>query len=219
MDKVRRIALVGNGVTTRASDGFAGEIWCTSSVAKILPRVDRVFEVHVVTDPSYDAARMNGYKCPIMMDGPHPDIALCEDLKIDYLAAKYRPMFQFSYDYMMAYALDTMQKNEHMEITLYGIDLLTEMEYNSMQKSFLYWIGRAEGSGVTVTASEGSLILSQNWQYCHRKNHALERVTKRMEFIDGKMSESNANLDTAASQVDYLKGYRACLEDMARAGA
>ena len=219
MEKIRRIALVGNGATTRDSDGFDGEIWTTASVAKILPRVDRIFELHVVTDPSYDAARMNGYKCPVMMNGPHPDIHLCEDLRIDFLVEEYGPIFQFSFDYMMAFAyIQAFEYGEHIEITTYGIDLTTDMEYNKFRQSFYYWIGFLRGAGIPVNISQGSAILSEDWQYCHKKNHALERVKKRIEFIEGKLAESNGNLDLAATQVDYLKGYRACLDDIARNG-
>jgi hypothetical protein len=210
----KRIAIVGNGTTTRASDGFDGEIWTTSSVAKILPRVDRIFEVHVSTDPSYHVDRMNSYKCPIMMDGIHPEIEHCVDLRIDDLVKKYRPMFQFSFDYMMALALEMNIK----DVTLFGIDLMSDEEHNRYAKSFYYWIGRLEGSGVKVTISEGSLICSHNWQYCHKPDFTKERIKKRMEIIDGKLGEANDMLDEAVSRAEWVKGYRACLEDDARMG-
>jgi hypothetical protein len=213
--QMKRIAIVGNGATTRASDGFDGEIWTTGSVAKILPHVDKVFEVHKKgIDISYDADRLNSYGCTIMTDGIYPDIKYSVDLCIDLLVIKYRPMFQFSYDYMMAHALDIGIK----DITLYGIDLLTDIEHNEYIKSFLYWIGRAEGSGVSVKVSEGSLILSQDWQYCHRRNYLLERVKERIKFIEGKLEEANNTLDNSATNVDRIKGYREALSDIARMG-
>lgn len=215
MIEQKRIALVGNGTTTRQSDGFDGDIWTTASVAKILPRVDLVFEIHKKgEDASYDPDRLNSYGCPIMTDGVYSELKHSVDLGIDSLVKKYRPVFQFSYDYMMAYALETVVKH----ITLFGIDLATEQEYTRYQRSFLYWIGRAEGSGVTVEVSEGSLILSQDWQYCHKKNFPKERLNNRMKLIQEKQAESDRLLDEAVSRSEWLRGYRECLEETSRIG-
>jgi hypothetical protein len=210
VDKVRRIALVGNGATTRASDNFEGEIWTTASVAKILPKIDRVFEVHKV----YDAARLNGYGCPILMDGPHPDVKHCVDLRIDELVATHGPLFQFSYDYMLAYALEEGIK----DISLFGIDLATDDEYEHMRLSFYYWIGMLRGSGATVRVSEGSAILQGDWQYCHKANRVRDWVNARVPLIRDKLAEAENERDVAASKADQFKGYREALEDMSRLG-
>jgi len=215
MDKIRRIALVGNGATTRASDGFDGEIWTTASVAKILPRVDRVFEVH----KEYDAARLNKSDAVIMVDGYKEDIKYSEDLDIDNLVNKYGPIFQFSFDYMMAYALETNARgNEHIEITTYGIDLATNDEYNQFRQSFYYWVGLLRGSGIKVNISTGSAIFSEDWQYCHKSDLRLERVKERIALIDNKLAEAKEQLDMAASRADRLNGYRECLDDLSRLG-
>lgn len=210
MDKIRRIALVGNGATTRASDNFEGEIWTTASVAKILPRVDRVFEVH----KEYDAPRLNGYDCPIIMNGPHSDIKHCVDLGIGELVAEYGPIFQFSYDYMMAHAMEARIK----DITLFGIDLATDDEYEHMRLSFYYWIGVLRGSGATVRVSEGSAILQGDWQYCHKANRVRDWVNARIPLIRDKLAEAEDNRDVAASRADQFRGYREALEDMSRLG-
>jgi hypothetical protein len=216
VDKVRRIALVGNGATTRASDGFEGEIWTTASVAKILPRVDRVFEVH----KEYDAARLNGYKCPIMTDGFKDDISACEDLYIDALVKDHGPMFQFSFDYMMAYALDCLLRDiengveKHIEVTTYGIDLTTDSEYNQFRQSFFYWIGMLRGSGITVNISQGSAIFSRRWVYCHERDEIAEASAKLIKSVTPKIAEFETRADEARLGVAFANGYKQCAEDM-----
>lgn len=205
-----RIALVGNGKTTRESDGFDGEIWTTASVAKILPHVHRVFEVH----KTYDAARLNGYGVPIMTDGFLVDLARSEDLRIDSLVAKHGPMFQFSYDYMMAYALETGVK----DITLFGIDLAAGEEYTSKRQSFYYWIGMLRGSGATVNVSEGSMILSRRWVYCHERDVLAETGARLEKLADDKIAEWEEKQDEARMNVAYSNGYKQCALDMTRIG-
>lgn len=228
MDKIRRIALVGNGTTTRASDNFDGEIWTTASVAKILPRVDRVFEVH----KEYDAARLNGYKCPIMTDGAKADLLLSEDLKIDDLTYAFGAMFQFSFDYMMAYALDLQNTSivanraleshpdiEHIEITTYGIDLTTDTEYNQFRSSFYYWVGMLRGSGITVNISPGSAIFNRRWVYCHERDEIAESSNKLLAAAEKKIEEYQSQDDDARLGIAYSNGYKQCALDMARMGA
>lgn len=221
MDKVRRIALVGNGATTRASDDFDGEIWTTASVAKILPRVDRVFEVH----KEYDAARLNGYKCPIMTDGVKADLVNCEPLDIDGFVEAYGPVFQFSFDYMMAYALDRHLHNiecdngEHIEITTYGIDLTTDTEYNGFRQSFFYWVGFLRGAGITVNISQGSAIFNRRWVYCHERDEIAEASNKLSAAADKHIEEYVNMADEAQMKLAYSNGYKQCAIDLGRMGA
>lgn len=232
VEKARRIALVGNGATTRASDNFDGEIWTTASVAKILPRVDRVFEVH----KEYDAARLNGYKCPIMTDGIKADLPLSEDLRIDHLVDLFGPVFQFSFDYMMAIArLEHGRRNittfpdslkeakkattiENIEITTYGIDLSTEPEYNAFRVSFYYWVGMLRGAGVTVNISQGSAIFNRRWVYCHERDEIKELSTKLLKIADEKQEEQEQKADEGRMGIAFVNGYRKCVEDMQRMG-
>jgi hypothetical protein len=216
VDKIRRIALVGNGATTRASDNFDGEIWTTASVAKILPRVDRVFEVH----KEYDAVRLNGYKCPIMTDGIKPDLRLSEDLEIDKLVGAFDPIFQFSFDYMMVYAL--LQKYEcgdNIEITIYGVDLTTDSEYNQFRQSFFYWIGFLRGSGIKVVISQGSAIFNRTWVYCHSRDEIAEASIKLSSLASKKVEEYREKEDEARLGVAYSNGYNQCAIDLGRMGA
>jgi hypothetical protein len=216
MDKIRRIALVGNGATTRASDGFDGEIWTTGSVAKILPRVDRVFEVH----KEYDAARLNGYKCPIMTDGIKSDLSLSEDLAIDHLVGAYDPLFQFSFDYMMVYAIECkFKRGDNIEITIYGVDLTTDSEYNQFRQSFFYWVGFLRGSGITVNISQGSAILNRRWVYCHERDEIAEASIKLSSLASKKVEEYMSQEDDARLGLAYSNGYKQCAMDLGRIGA
>ena len=219
MDKIRRIALVGNGATTRASDGFDGEIWTTASVAKILPRVDRVFEVHSV----YDAARLNGYGCPIMMLDRVVDVERSYPLGVDRLVRIYGPMFQFSFDYMMACALEDhlsamIDDGKHIEITTYGIDLTTDTEYNQFRQSFYYWVGMLRGAGITVNISPGSAIFNRRWVYCHERDELAEAANKLLAAADVKAREYSEKEDDARLGAAFSNGYRQCALDLGRMG-
>jgi len=212
---MKRIALVGNGTTTRQSDNFDGEIWTTASVAKILPRVDRVFEVH----KEYDAMRLNGYGCPVMTDGRKDDLIKCEPLPIDGLVNCYGPVFQFSFDYMMAWILaDQFDKCEKYEVVLYGIDLATDTEYNQFRQSFFYWIGMLRGSGITVDISHGSAIFNQRWVYCHERDPIVEASKKLLGAAQNRVQEFEGKEDEARLAVAFSNGYKQCALDLARMG-
>ena len=204
-----KIAIVGNGTTTRQSDNFDGEIWTTASVAKILPMVDRVFEVHEV----YDAPRLNGYKCPIMTEGVKADLVKSTDLNIESMVKKYGAIFQFSFDYMMACAVDLNVKH----IKLYGIDLTHETEYNRFRQSFFYWVGFCRGRGITVEVSDGSLIFNRPWVYPRRSE--LDDVAEKLaKLADSNIEEWEAKEEEARQTLAYSKGYKQCALDMTRAG-
>jgi hypothetical protein len=213
VEKVRRIALVGNGATTRASDNFDGEIWTTASVAKILPSVNRVFEVH----KEYDAIRLNGYGCPVMTDGRKGDLSKCEPLPIDEMVRYFGPMFQFSFDYMAAWIL--FEKKKPSEVVLYGIDLTTDSEYNQFRQSFFYWIGMLRGSGITVNISQGSAIFNRRWVYCHERDEIAEASVKLTGLAEKKVEEYASKEDEARMGVAYSNGYKQCAIDLGRMGA
>jgi hypothetical protein len=216
VDKVRRIALVGNGATTRQSDNFAGEIWTTAKNAFSLPRVDRIFEVH----KEYDAGRLNGYTCPVMTDGVKADIENSEDLGIDWMVQKYGPVFQFSYDYMLALIYDLPDsEREHIEITTYGIDLTTDTEYNQFRQSFFYWIGMLRGSGVTVNISQGSAIFNRRWVYCHERDDMHDVSEVLLKRADPKIEEWESKADEARLGIAFANGYKQCATDLGRMGA
>jgi hypothetical protein len=204
-----KIAIVGNGTTTRESDNFDGQIWTTASVAKILPRVDKVFEVH----KEYDAKRLNGYKCPVMTDGEKSDIDESRDLDIDGMAERHGAIFQFSFDYMLAHAVDIGVKS----ITLYGIDLTHDSEYGKFRQSFFYWVGFCRGRGITVDISEGSLIFNRRWVY-PRRDELADVAKKLAETAEAKIKEFEEKTDDARLQLAYSNGYRQCALDMTRAG-
>jgi hypothetical protein len=216
VDKVRRIALVGNGATTRQSDNFAGEIWTTAKNAFSLPRVDRIFEVH----KEYDAGRLNGYTCPVMTDGVKADIENSEDLGIDWMVQKYGPVFQFSYDYMLALIYDLPDsEREHIEITTYGIDLTTDTEYNQFRQSFFYWIGMLRGSGITVNISQGSAIFNRRWVYCHERDEISEMSGKLLSDAQTSIEKYEGLADEAHINAAYSRGYKQCAIDIGRMGA
>jgi hypothetical protein len=149
-----------------------------------------------------------------MMDGTDEGIALSEDLDIDALVEKYGPMFQFSYDYMMAYALNSGVK----DITLFGVDLASEEEYRIKRLSFYYWVGMLRGSGATVTVSAGSLILNRKWVYCHERDVLSETGAKLEKLADEKLAEWQAKEDEARLAVAFSNGYKQCAQDMTRIG-
>lgn len=205
-----KVALVGNGRTTKDSEGFDGEIWSTASVSKILPRVDRIFEVH----KTYDMDRLNGYECPIMTDGYKANLYNSIDLKIDDMVERFGPVFQFSFDYMMAKVIEDGAE----EIHLFGIDLTTDTEYEQFRQSFYYWVGYARGVGIKVVISPGSLIFNRDWVYCHKPDAISELVGMYGDAADKKIDEWEKKQDEARLGVAFSQGYLQCVEDIKRMG-
>jgi hypothetical protein len=146
----------------------------------------------------------------------HPPIGLENwvDLNIDDMTAKYGPIYQFSFDYMLAYALFTRAEKEHIEITTYGIDLTTDSEYNQFRQSFFYWIGMLRGSGIKVDISQGSAIFNRRWVYCHERDEIQELARKLIARGEERSMKYQDEEAAAHERIAFSNGYRQCAIDM-----
>ena len=148
-----------------------------------------------------------------MTDGEKPDLEESRDLEIDDLCDRYGPVFQFSFDYMMAHAVSIGVKR----ISLFGIDLSHDSEYGKFRQSFFYWVGYCRGRGIVVDISDGSLIFNRKWVY-PRRDELEEVATKLEKLADERVEEWKAKEDEARLTLAYSNGYKQCAQDMTRTG-
>ena len=183
------VAIVGGGNTMNDApfNDPTCEIWTTASVAKSLPRVDKIFEFHEENawqDKSVYAKASNVY--------------YRNDFPIDKLAAKYGEIFNSSMTMILAYAVD--QGYEYID--LYGIDNALENEYMKYRPQFLYMLGIAKGNGVKINVSKGSLILTPAKRYCYEKDHKQEKIdAMELDYI-----ENQKRVDELRMRGEWMRG-------------
>jgi hypothetical protein len=163
------------------------EIWTTASVAKSLPRVDKIFEFHdenAWQDKSvYDRAANVIYR---------------KDFPIDKLAAKYGEIFNSSMTMILAYAVE--QGYEYID--LYGVDNALDQEYAMFRPMFLYMLGIAKGQGVKIHISKGSLILHPEKRYGYERDYAREKI----ESMKRDFENVKAQADEMRMRAEWIRG-------------
>jgi len=167
------VAIIGGGRTKHQFDidrnnGIVHtEIWTLpASVPEFNEIADRCFELH-----HYKAINKLGEKqkyvndlkkltCPLYLQKKHPSFPTSREYPIDYYLSKYRKFFDGTVAYLMVMAID----EGFDEIYLYGIDL-NEGQYKRQQPTLEYWVGFAEGRGITVHIYDGSTIKQRDELY------------------------------------------------------
>jgi hypothetical protein len=106
----------------------------------------------------------------------------------------------------VAYAIAmAMSMPDVAEIGLWGIDLVHDTEYGDQRPCAEYWIGRAEASGIKVTAHEQSALLKHRQRYGYEPINPLiaEMRTEIGKQIDGlvrSIAAKQAEMETARQQ-------------------
>ena len=203
-----KVAIVGFAMSSAMAAPFDDpefSIWGMNQLYRHIPRADRWFEIHhnwhehVVegTDhegwlrafpgPIYNAFRIPGIPHSI----PFP-IQDCINIGADY--------FTSSIAYMIALAM----RDGFTTINLYGIDLVVGDEWDYQKPCAEFWLGIAQGRGLTVGLHANSALLKQSHRYgFETEPTSLVKLTELHKRLDWLRQERHkrvveiANLDGA----------------------
>jgi hypothetical protein len=139
------------------------EVWGVNQVYRIAKRLDKLF----ITDGRYrpDTGEvawkwdeLNALNIPVISLHRFPEIKKLSVYPyrriVEHFDGMGREFFTNSICYMIAYAL----YKGYEKIRMYGIDMATSMEYILERGGIEYWVGRAEGMGVGVENTKGSMV-------------------------------------------------------------
>ena len=141
---------------------YDNEVWGVNQVYRMAKRLDKLFITDGRKRPdgtdSWDFDDLNKLNIPIVSLHNFPEIKKLVRYPYNKIIEKFdgmgREFFTNSICYMIAYAL----YKGYDEIKLYGVDMATSMEYILERGGIEYWIGRAEGLGVKITNTQGSMV-------------------------------------------------------------
>jgi hypothetical protein len=158
---VKDVIILGMG-STMVKCPYDAETWGVNQVYRMAKKLDRLF----ITDGRYkpdktvawDWDALNKLDIPIVSLHRFPEIKRLVRYPYNQIISRFdglgREFFTNSICYMIAYAL----YKDYEKIRLYGIDMATSMEYILERGGIEYWIGRAEGMGVKVENTKGSMV-------------------------------------------------------------
>lgn len=158
---------------------------------------DRWFQLHertVKTDfgMAYDTGRPGFYhehemflqKCgiPVYTTEIDPVIPTSVRYPMEDILAHFngRGYFTSGMDYMVALALYEHDRDMAIEeLHVYGINLRTGTELIEQRPGMEYWLGRAEGSGITIKLPENSTLLKAPLYGRGKEWHAINALKQR----------------------------------------
>jgi hypothetical protein len=183
--RAKKVALVGFASSSKDQAPFGDttfDIWIMNDLYRLVPRWNRLFEMHEVERIKMDKERgtlsaegTEHWKHLCSLPGPDSDqfcpvytqeklaeipasVALPVEEMVGELGDRY---FTSTPAYMMALAI----LDGYEEVHLYGIDLLEESEYQYQRPCLEYWLGVARGRGIKVYIPKQSALLKANYVY------------------------------------------------------
>lgn len=177
------------------------EYWIMNDMYDVVPKFDRLFDIHDDEDILNRKTRREGLnhfeslkaiKKPVYMQREWKEIpssvkfplgTICNNFHIPAMGDKL--FTTCSVAYMLALAI----LENFREISLYGIDEAIDDEYKDEMPSVLYWLGLASGRGIKINITEHSPLLKGYFLYGYEEkkrkqiNVFFEEETKRIEAI------------------------------------
>lgn len=173
MPPSRRVAIIGYAPSVQKAPWADNDvaIWGLNDQLKTMPRVDVLFEIHapevIKAEGHWDLLKQ--FKGPILMQERYPDIPNAVKYPLDEIGARYQvrgtdvPYLTCSASVMIAFALE--MRPAPLEISLYGVDLLMDVEYRNQRPSVEFWLGIAFARGVKVSVQQESGLLKTPYVY------------------------------------------------------
>ena len=165
----KRAAIIGAG-DYRKYAPWEDDSWCWWMINEIAqPRFDRMFELHPM-------AVQNARELAWLAECPAP----CYVLDLDECVGKVKNAVQYPLERILeqtggrryftctfAFQVALAVTEGFEEIGLWGVDLDlgTQRERLVEKPCVEYWLGLAEGKGVTVTLPPGATLLARPWLY------------------------------------------------------
>ena len=213
----KKVCLVGFAITTRKQTPWDEdyEFWgCNEGYVQDFPKIDRWFQIHPyisfsradnMNDPKHFEWLMQEHDFEIYMQEKFPFVPSAEKYPLDIYTQWYgRRYFRSSFDYMMAMAI--MEGYE--EIGIFGFEMASNTEYHHQRPSAEYWIGRAEGMGITIREPNGwNLLRGSLYGYEDNSVGFRQQLEMRSAFIRKNLEKEKQNfykLNGACEELERL---------------
>lgn len=218
---MKSVAIVGKApasIPEAPFDDQTVEIWSLSDNYRQIPRWDRWFELHDVDwhreqNPAHwDFLRADHGK-PLYILHPHKDLPHALVFPRDKIFSQF-PADKFFQRYMTNsvswfIALAIVEGFDH--IGIYGVDMAQHEEYAHQRPSCEYWIGVANGLGVTVHIPGTSDLMKCNKLYGY-ETHSGE-MYRKLRARDAELSERIGQAEKAKAEAEQqTQIYYGCLQ-------
>jgi len=212
--KPKHIALVGFAESTRHLAPYSDPDVCIMAMNQLyrhIPRANVWWEVHKREEYLADQVPGTDYlkwlqECPIpiMMIDTAPDIPNSVRMPIEDWSAEFGDYFYSTISYMLAYAI--MQQPE--EISIWGIDLAHDSEYEYQKPSAEYLIGIARGRGIKVTIPPESALVRGMYRYGYQSmpsNEDIQWLTVYKDRVSTKANEVVGQLNQTQGKLNLVE--------------
>lgn len=226
IDPAKKCAIIGFASSSRQLAPYndpSFEIWGLNSIYAMVPRISRLYEMHIRTHFEKDLQRAElkqiGVEhidwlkkqpgpgapnyCPIVMQAVHADIPASVAWPRNELNAWTLEMFgpEAEVDYFTStpgQMIVSAIYEGYGEIHVYGVDLLQDEEYAYQRPGAEYWLGIARGLGIKVFVHPASALLKANYVYGYTEP-AVEfgKLTPMVDFF----KEKQRQLETSQQQI------------------
>jgi hypothetical protein len=232
----RKIALIGKAPDSMALAPYKDEqweIWILNTLGFLneVPRWDRQFELHdleLTKDKAY-----NGYydwlkvqtKPLILRDAPPAEFAggaqyPLQDIMQHFSQLAGRTYHTNTVSLMIALALYEHDMGATVgELGIYGINMAQHAksqgvnaagwfasEYARQRPSVEYWLGVADGRGITVTVPPQSDILKCSCIYGYHTTDAAKKLQARKAELEQRIGHAQAREQQSHDEAVYLSG-------------
>lgn len=212
-----KVAIVGFSTNHRhlaPVDDESYEIWGMNNAYVHLKRADRWFELHSEDQYGWDLRRPGEHvKWLQAFDGPLYLVEARADMP-NSISFPYAEVCENTGPYMTsgpALMLAFAMLEGFREIAIYGIDLMTNSEYESQKASFEFLIGMAMGKGIEIVLPSNCQLLRGPVYGRGDINVGGERRTRaqfegRLKALAKRKAEALAELRRAELTVARLEG-------------
>ncbi len=212
----KKVAIVGYAESSRMLAPFddpAFSVWGLNQLYRHIPRADRWFEIHhnwdeyVIEGTDHVGwlrdAPIPTYMTQRLAQFPH-SLTLPIERLIGLVGKDY---FSSTIAYMIALAI----LEKFTTIHLYGIDLIVGDEWDYQKPNAEFWLGVANGAGISVGIPVQSALCRQTWRYGYQSQPEslikMSEIQERRAYLSRERQKKMielANLDGALQDAEMF---------------
>ena len=182
----KKIAICGFASSSRHLIPVDDPSWIIAGLNQLyrhMPRADVWYDIHLNWEQdNVEGTDHEGWikSCgiPVFMSSPPKDFPTAIRYPVERLIQKHGvDYFTSTVSFMLAWAIDSIDKKvactgdaySDYTIGVFGIDLIVGTEYEVQKACVEYWLGIAEGRGITLALPKQSALLKQAYRYGYEK--------------------------------------------------
>jgi len=180
------------------------EIWILNDMYSYIPRYDVLFEIHEINHLRKFYIRNSvTKKChldemakltkPIYMQQHHEAIPASIEYPLNEIQEEFGGYFTNTISYMLALAI----KHGYDHISLFGVNMAGDTEYNTQRPSCEYFIGLARGQGIEIYIPEQSDLLKTAFLYGYEDikcDFLTTKFREREKHLTSELEKAQENL-------------------------